>query len=264
MSKKFLTNTLAAAGLAFVTGTASALPALQLDIAGGTYDPVTQTVIASSNTFTLYAYLTNAAQLSETYYLSLAALTNGAKIAQPGGNYGSFVFNGGTINVTGDMVYGSPPLEVVATQLADPGDLPPHDIFPTYFSQSAGFQFDAAHQTTPYNTQDNPGAVGVPDGGTGMYYVAFTFDVSGLTAGTGIHVDLYDTKIVTCANNPHCVPGDIDINDFAPFSHDAQSGPTDITDITDITDVTAPEPATTLLLGVALLGLALLRRRQVR
>ena len=67
---------LTAAVLAGTSGTVLAIPSLQLDIAGGTYDPVTETIIASSTPFTLYAYLVpdSGAPLTGTYYISAAIL----------------------------------------------------------------------------------------------------------------------------------------------------------------------------------------------
>ena len=52
-------------------GPALAIPSLQLDIAGGVYDPVNQTVVATSNPFTLYAYLIpdSFTPLAGTYYV---------------------------------------------------------------------------------------------------------------------------------------------------------------------------------------------------
>ena len=46
-----------AAALVGMSTFASAVPTLQLGIAGGTYDNATKTIIASSNSFSLYAYL---------------------------------------------------------------------------------------------------------------------------------------------------------------------------------------------------------------
>ncbi len=132
---------------------ASALPALQLDILGGTYDTTTDTIVTSSDTFTLYALLMPKAKvpLSDTYYVSAAIVPKlGAS------DYGSFIFDGTTVDVTSDMVYGVPPEE--ANLAKDKGDLPSHGIFPAFFSEF-GFTFDPANTTVPYNTIDDAGAV---------------------------------------------------------------------------------------------------------
>jgi len=61
----------------------------------------------------------------------------------------------------------------------------------------------------------------------------------------------------TCKNEEKCinevVGNDIDINSFAPFSHDAQSNGHSV-----------PEPSALLLLGSGLLGLALYNRRRFK
>ena len=103
-----LKRTALAMSVALMTVPAWAVPALQLDIQGGTYDGSTQSILASSNSFSLYAYgLVGTASLTDTYFLSVSLLG----IAEPGGNYGSLTVNGNTINATGDMSYGTPPLD---------------------------------------------------------------------------------------------------------------------------------------------------------
>ena len=126
-------------------GKAEAVPLLQLDIAGGVYDPVTETIVAPGGSFTLYAILTpqtNAtaaeitALLSQQYFVA-AALS--PQLAPPGSSLGSFTLGtqGGTqnlVDVTAGMTYGVPPLEQMATlQGFDPGDLAKHGVYPTYF-----------------------------------------------------------------------------------------------------------------------------------
>jgi hypothetical protein len=219
-----------------------AIPTLQLDIAGGTYNSTTQTIIASGNPFTLYAYLIQDRWnlLNDSYYISAAIVP---KVTPPGSDLGSFVFNGQTISVTGQMIYGVPPLEdIVALQGWDSGDLPKHGIFSTYFSEFE-FQFSSS-QISQYNTQDRAkSGDSIPTSGTGMYYVAFNVDTSLLDPDYVIHFDLYNTKL-KCG-------GDIDITQFAPFSHDAESKK-------------VPEPSTLLLLGAGLIGLGLMGRRKFR
>lgn len=218
---------------------AHAVPVLQLDIAGGGYDYGTETIVTSSDTFTLYALLkpNSSNRLSDTYYIS-AALTPQVSSSSP---LGSFVFNGTTVNATANMNYGVPPLEAILS--ADPGDLPTHSIFPTYFREFA-FQFNSANRIASYNSQDR-----AQDGGTintayaphgGMYYATFDVDVASLSPGYELHFDLYNTSLKR---------GDVDVTKFAPFSHDAET-----------TSTSVPEPGTLLLMGTGLTGLYFSRR----
>ena len=129
------------------TGPALALPTLQLDIGNGVYDTATETVIATSQTFTLFALL-NSNDVSGTYYISAAITPQ----VDNGTDLGSFSFAGETIYVTEDMSYGTPPVE--STSNSD--DLQKHSIYPTYFRE---FAFTFTGDTVGvYNSQDDPGS----------------------------------------------------------------------------------------------------------
>ena len=248
MKKRFLAALATGLLVVGMGGVAQALPSLQMDIAGGVYDPVTQTVIASDTNFTLYAFLIpdDNALLTDTYYISAAIIP--MLDAADAGDYGSFVFNGTVIDVTGDMLYGRPPISTVAT--TEPSlDLQAHSVFDTYFTEFS-FKFDPALDFTPYNTESFTGIVpavdtdgdGIDEDGDGMYYAAFNVDTSSLSYPYVVHFDFYNVKYDS-------KKGSIVINQNAPFSHDAQSSP-------------VPEPATMLLFGTGLAGLAGIARRR--
>lgn len=240
--------------LGFAAGTANAVPVLQLGIAGGTYNWSTQTVVATSSSFSLFAFLepNSSNTLSDTYYLSMAITP---QISTPA-DLGSFTFNGTTVNVTSDMTYGTPPIDEFSAS-ADAGDLPSHGMFPTYFKE-VGFSFSSSNQSGVFNTQDHPGWG--PQAGSGMYYASFDIDTSNLVTGYAIHFDLYNTTLCTrskanCAGNI-----DTDLTKFAPFSHDAQS----MTSVPPPPPPAVPEPETyaLLLAGLGLLGFTALRKKR--
>ncbi len=173
--------------LAGAAGRAWAVPSLQLDIEGGTYDPGTQTIITKDPTFTLYALLVPDGNktfcCTDSYFISIALVPPLSTAT----SLGSFFFDGTTINVTGDMELDSPPIDAFA-QTFDGGDLPPHGIFPTLFREIA-FLFDSNDTTAIYNTQDMPGGMaggGFDVSGNDMFFRAFDVDASGLPLIIGV------------------------------------------------------------------------------
>jgi hypothetical protein len=240
---KLLNKLLATLAIALMATSARAIPTLQLDILGGTYDTSSETVIAPANTFALYAYGLNI-DLADKFFISMAVVPS----TTTPGSYGSFTVNGTTVNVTSDMTAGGPPLE--SSGVIDPGDLAKHGVFPTYFAEQ-GFYFSLANQSLQYNTQDNAGSG--PQPGTGMYFKEFDLDISNLAPGLGIHFDLYNEALITKCKNKTCTTSDIDINQFAPFSHDAEGM---------VTAIPEPETYALLLAGLGLMGVMARRRKQ--
>lgn len=245
------------AALLGISSLSNAVPTLQLGIAGGTYDAVTQTIVASSSSFSLYAYLKPDAgnPISDIYGLSMAVTP---AISSPA-SLGSFTVNGNVIDVTSGMTYGIPPLDsVVETTInGDSNDLQSHSIFPTYYAE-ATFSFSSGNTSGVFDTPTDPASG--PKAGTGMYFQKFDIDVTNLSADYAIHFDLYNTEFITCKKNQACAAGNLSITQFAPFSHDAESGPGGGGDGGGGGNE-VPEPAPLMLLGLGLLGIGFARRK---
>lgn len=249
---KLVSCFLVALAMLSLSSRAEAVPVLQLDIIGGHYDEATETIVSDGPNFTLVALLTLGPHESfnalETYFISAAISPQVGPTASTIGNY---TWNGTNYRVTEDMTYGTPPLEGIhGNATRDPGDLAYHGTYPTFFNEFA-FNFWGSQTATTYNSQDNPG--GLTPASAGSTYFQ-TFSVTTALAGTyQLHFDLYDTYMRSCGRNRTCV-ADEDIDHFAPFSHDAQSGSPGEQPPTE----SVPEPGTLIFFAT---GLAMAARR---
>ncbi len=225
--------------LGFAISSALAVPLLQLDIAGGTYETSTETVIAAQNPFTLQAlFNTENGTASGTYYIAAAIIPKTEN--PPVTSFGSFSVNGVTYSAA-NMSYGNPPASITETSL----DLQSHGIYDTHYVEIA-FTFDTSKTASLYNSQDNPGGLQLNPTGS-LLFEDFDVDITGLAAGYQVHFDLYNIGTDKRGNE--------NVQDFAPFSKDAQSGPT----------LPVPDASSTMmLLGMGMLAVEGMRRRFLR
>ena len=236
-----------------ICASAYAVPDLQLNITGGIYDNVTETVIVTGGTTaTVNAYMdvTGKNALTDTYALSVAL---SPQTGPDNVDLGSFVIAGISVDVTDDMVYGVPPLETVWTQDSDPGDLATHSIFDTFFKELS-FSFDATSMTASVNTQDTPGYDPTSNVGSDLYYKQFAIDTSALAEDIALHFDLYNLKICADTKGQCQVVDDADQSNFAPFSHDAEWRPVGFEPPPPAPGIPEPAPLALVALGGILLG----------
>lgn len=222
---------LSAISAVMLTTVAYGLPDLQLDISGGTYNAVDETIYNSTDPFTLYALAKTPNLTGTTYYLSIAVVPQQASGSTLPG-FGSFALDGTTYNASSGWIFGVPPVDSAIK------DIPKHAIFPTLFLELSFNVLEGF--ANAYNTQDNPGGFSSYGGvGDKLGYKDFAVNTTNLGAGYALHFDLYTYSA-----------GDNKVDAFAPFSHDAQTTRTKVPD----------RGTTAILLGATLAGIGVIRR----
>jgi len=151
------------------------------------------------------------------------------------------------VDVTGEMTYGTPPIAG--------GGLPSHGIYDTYFYEIP-FKFREENLADAYDTAETTGVGPTDNDVTGeMYYQAFHVNILDFISGPPehyyrLHFDLYNTE-EKCTGSPMRAVCTTEVSKFAPFSHDAEDPPPPGGTPPDV-----PEPASVLLTGMGMLGLA--------
>lgn len=229
-------------------------PSLQVDILSltTTYDNVNEDVVTQNSQFTVRLLGGTGTQgkpvsLFTQYRMSIAVTPKTGPLSA---TLGSFLLNGTQIDVTGDMTFGTPPVELFANNETLQG----HGIFDTFFREET-FEWNLADVTQINNVQDNPG------GSTGacdpqveacLFFLDFSVDTAQLDPTVELHFDLYEPEF---DSNDEIVG----IAEKAPFSHDANTNGRIPPEETGI-----PEPTSIILLGVGLAGLSVMTRRRRR
>lgn len=292
-NRRFLPGAAVLFGATMLATTAQALPALQLNIPGGSYETVDETVISTAEQFQLDAYatvpggqdspdhqngnLTSTQIETNNFYLAMSVRYHGngtpEAVTTPAalGSFtinslgGGFTFdmlpnagdgggaNPGTTGVTAATVDVTADMELGQPSTEHGKNLPTHGVYESFYAM-AQFQFEGPPTLAGMNTQDDAGKTPAP--GSDMYARSFDIDTSGLNSQYEIHFDLF-TEI---DKGPSARGASRYKLVKAPFSHDAASWPPGDTPPGPSTEV--PEPAAFTLFGLGVLGLGVARRRR--
>jgi hypothetical protein len=206
-----------------IAPSAFAVPSLQLFIDGATYDWGSQTWVVTGGSFDLYVVSAN--QSKDDVVVSLALMSGDDPTAL------DVTFGGDNIDDS-DWLFGYAPIDNAPGDWDGGEDLPPHGIFPTWYTEMHTGAYDLS-QSVGDVQPDGDGDFWNPATGDGQAHAdgqIKMFHVEAAGVYTYVHFDAYTL-------NP-----DGTIDQFAPFSHDAQTN-------------YAPEPGTAALLGMGLLGM---------
>ena len=182
---------MAAVFMAIIGGSANAVPTLQLFIAGGAYDNLTDTWVTHSSTFDLYVIGANdiLRNVMVSMALDLPHSTN------PNGTAGIGV-NGTLYN---HWTYGTPNL------------LPPHDIYPAWYTEFNAGNYGFVGRVGDVNDGYDPSNGYLHHGHTWGQYRRFHITLD------GTDFSHFDAFLYTYGCNHRTRI------EFAPFSHDAES-----------------------------------------
>ena len=182
---KFFTNL--ALALTLFSGTAYAVPSLQLDIQGGFYDSVPEDIVTNDPSFDVYAIAKGSTANFDVDYTLVVTVEGDAPT-------GSIMINNTQVDAS-DFTPGQP------------SGLAPHGIFPAPYYE-VDFKFSTANRIAKYDTAEITGnPAGMIDSNGENVYQMFSIDTSGLTSNSSLHFDLYGN------------------GRFAPYSHDASFVP---------------------------------------
>lgn len=228
--KRLAAGLLIAITMIVLPSIALAVPNLQIYIPGAEYDAETETWVIYSYDYDLWVVGANLDIYDVKFAAAVPTDEDGTiDLMWLQGEWGT-KGPGSTETLDEDhdsfVEYGTP-------TMGDGAELPPHGVFPTSYYEYYIGDFGTDQEVQNYIPGDEWGDLA--DGETKK------FDIS-VSGYTWVDIVAYD-HYVQANEKTHCI--------FSPFSHDAASAP-------------IPEPATMLLLGTGLIGLACIGRKKFK